>query len=147
MIRKFFSTAYNEYALSVGLLLLRMTAGTSMAFYGYDKLGHFADQAHSDFWEKQVNFLGHGGPFSLSLTIFAEFFCSLFLILGLFTRLSLVPLLFCMGYIVAILDHYELVSAGEHGYELNHAFNYFVIYFFLFLSGPGKWSIDKLISK
>lgn len=146
-MRKLFSIAYNENALSAGLFLLRLTVGISMAFYGYHKLVHFAEDAHSDFWAKEINFLGYGGPFSLSLTIFAEFFCSLFLILGLFTRLSLIPLLVCMGYIVAVLDHYELVSSGEHGFELNHAFNYFVTYFFLLLSGPGKWSIDKLISK
>ncbi len=146
-MKKLFSIYYNETAMDVGLFLLRISVSLAMIFYGYHKLTHFTETMHSDFWEKEINFMGKGGAVSLGLTIFAEFFCSLFIILGLCTRLSLIPLLFCMGYIVVVLDKYEIVSAGEHGYELNHAFFYFVIYFVLLLTGPGKWSIDRLISK
>lgn len=146
-MRRLLSIYYNENAMSFGLLLLRLMIGVGMAFYGYHKLAHFSEQAHSDFWEKEINFLGKGGTVSLGLTVFAEFFCSLFLILGLFTRISLIPLLICTGYIVAVVDKYELASAGEHGFELNHALIYFIVYLFLLLSGPGRFSIDNMISK
>ena len=146
-MRKLFSVHYNETTLNIGLFLLRLTVGVAMAFYGYHKLTHFSEMAHSDFWEKNVNFLGKGGAISLGLTVFAELICSFLLILGLLTRLALVPLLICMGYIVYVLDKNQIVSAGEHGYELNHAFFYFAIYLVLLLTGPGKWSLDRFISK
>ncbi len=146
-MKRIFSVNYNNYALDIGLFFLRIAVGILMAFYGYHKLMHFSEMAHSDYWEKDVNFLGKGGTVSLGLTVFAEFFCSLFLIAGLCTRLCLLPLLICMGYIVAVIDKYTIVSSGEHGYELNTAFFYFIIFFFLLLSGPGRWSLDKLISK
>ncbi len=146
-MKRLFSVRYNDTALDMGLFLLRIAVSLAMIFYGFHKLTHFTEMAKEDFWVKEVNFMGKGGTVSLALTVFAEFFCSLFVILGLCTRISLLPLLFCMGYIVAIVDKYEIVSAGKHGYELNHAFFYFIIYFVLLLSGPGKWSIDRLISK
>jgi len=146
-MRKLFSVRYNETAMDMALFLLRVTSGVSMAFYGYHKLIHYSEQVNSDFWQKELNFIGQSGAVSLGLTIFAEFFCSILLIAGLFTRLSLIPLLICMGYIVAIVDKYEIVSSGEHGFEMNRAFFYFMIFFALLLTGPGKWSLDKLISK
>ena len=79
--------------LSFGLLLIRIIIGVLMAFYGYEKLIHFDEMAASDFWAKNVSFLGMTGKFPLALTIFAEFFCSILLIFGLFTRLALLPLI------------------------------------------------------
>jgi putative oxidoreductase len=146
-MRKLFSIASNIHLNSLALLFLRLTIGVAMGFYGYHKLTHFQEMMLEDFWVKDVNFMGWGGPVSLALTVFAEFFCSIFLILGLATRLSLIPLLICTGYIAGVLDHFELVSAGEHGYSVNHAFFYFMIYLVLLLTGPGRWSVDKLISK
>ena len=147
MFSLLFSTRIREQALHIGLLLFRVSTALSMLFHGYHKLAHFSEMASQDFWCKDINFLGKGGAFSLGLTIFAEFFCSLFLMLGLATRLVLIPLLFCMGYIVLKVDHGEWISSGEHGMELNHAFFYFILFFTLLLSGPGRWSIDRLITK
>lgn len=146
-MKRLFSVHYNDHALDIGFFLLRIAVSLAMIFYGFHKLTHFAEMAQEDFWVKDINFMGKGGAVSLALTVFAEFFCSLFIIVGFCTRISLVPLLFCMGYIVAIVDKYEIVSSGKHGHELNHAFFYFVIYFVLLLSGPGKWSVDRLISR
>ena len=87
-----------------GLLLVRLIIGVLMAFYGYEKLIHFDEMSHSDFWAKNVSFLGMNGSFPLALTIFAELFCSLLLVLGLFTRLSLIPLLFTMAYIFLVIN-------------------------------------------
>ena len=128
-----------------GLLLIRLAIGFLMAFYGLHKLQHFNEMASSDFWMKDVNLFGLTGKVPLALTIFAELFCSVFLILGLFTRLSLIPLLFCMGFIVVVISKFKIVSTGDNGMELNSAFTYFVIYLALFLMGPGKYSVDHFI--
>ena len=135
------STLYVDFAL----LLIRLTIGVLMAFYGLHKLQHFNEMASSSFWMKDVNLFGLTGKIPLALTIFAELFCSIFLILGLFTRLSLIPLLFCMGFIVVVLNKFEIVSSGDNGMELNSAFNYFIIYLALFFTGAGKYSVDHFL--
>lgn len=129
--------------LDLGIALIRLIIGLIMAFYGYEKLMHFSEMAQSDFWSKNVNFLGMSGRISLGLTIFAELFCSLLLILGLFTRLSLVFLMFCMGYIFTVVFPFEILAKGDNGYKFNDAFVYFIIYLGLFFTGSGKYSLDR----
>lgn len=141
MKKKFF-TSFQPINLSMGILVIRITIGVLMAFYGYQKLLNFETMAASDFWAKEVNFLGMTGKAPLALTIFAELFCSLFLILGLFTRLILIPLLICMGYIIVCVAKFEVIYAGDNGIEMNTAFVYFLIYFGLLLTGPGNYSLD-----
>ena len=138
--------SFQPINLSMGILLIRVTIGVLMAFYGYQKLIHFEEMATSDFWAKEVSLLGMTGKTPLALTIFAEFFCSLFLIIGLFTRLSLIPLLICMGYIIACVAKFNIIYSGDNGIEMNTAFVYFIIYLALFLTGPGNYSLDYKIS-
>ena len=144
-MKKLLSTTIEPIHLSLGLLLIRIIIGVVMACYGYEKLIHFNEMAASEFWAKNVSFLGMTGKFPLALTIFAEFFCSLFLILGLFTRLSLIPLLICMGYIIVAIAQFSVIYKGDNGFEVNTAFMYFIIYLALLLTGPGKYSVDAKI--
>jgi putative oxidoreductase len=138
----------NAINADLGLLLIRLIIGLLMACYGYQKLIHFQEMAASDFWAKDVSFLGMHGAFPLALTVFAEFFCSLLLIVGLFTRLSLIPLLICMAYIFLVVFPGSMVSNGENGVEFNNTFVYFIIYLALFFTGPGKYSLDyKFLKK
>lgn len=146
-MKKLFLNAANPVNLSFGLLLIRVVIGVLMAFYGYEKLIHFDEMAASDFWSKNVSFLGMTGKTPLALTIFAEFFCSLLLIAGLFTRLALIPLIICMGYIVCVVGKFSVVEAGDHGSNLNSAFVYFITYIGLFFTGSGKYSLDAMIFK
>ena len=85
------------------------------------------------------------GKTPLALTIFAEFFCSLFLILGLFTRFALVPLLICMSYIIVNVAQFNIIDQGNNGLEINSAFTYLDIYIALFFTGAGKYSLDNYI--
>jgi putative oxidoreductase len=128
--------------IDLGLLIIRLMFGVLMAFYGYEKLIHFNEMAASEFWAKNVSFLGMSGSIPLALTVFAEFFCSLFLILGIFTRVSLFFLIFCMGYIFMVIFPMSIVEKSENGMQFNNAFVYFVVYIGLFLTGPGKYSLD-----
>ncbi len=132
----------NAINADLGLLLVRLIIGLLMACYGYQKLINFQEMAASDFWAKDVSFLGMHGAFPLALTVFAEFFCSLLLIVGLFTRLSLIPLMICMAYIFLVIFPGSMVSNGENGVEFNNTFVYFTIYLALFFTGPGKYSLD-----
>ncbi len=138
--------SFQPINLSLGILLVRIIIGLLMTFYGYQKLINFETMAASDFWAKEVSFLGMTGKTPLALTIFAEFFCSLLLIIGLFTRLSLIPLLICMGYIIAFTAKFEVIYSGDNGIEVNNAFVYFMIYLGIYLTGPGNYSLDYKIA-
>ena len=73
------------------LMLLRVVFGALMMMHGYHKLLNIISG--------QVEFadpIGIGESLSLYLTVFAEFFCSILLILGLMTRLALIPLMITM---------------------------------------------------
>ena len=145
-MKKNLALSFQPINLSLGILLIRIIIGIVMAFYGYEKLLNFETMAASDFWAKEVSFLGMTGKFPLALTIFAEFFCSLLLILGLFTRLALVPLLICMGYIIISVAKFSVIYSGDNGMEVNTAFMYFIIYVAIYLIGPGNYSLDYKIA-
>jgi putative oxidoreductase len=132
----------NAINSDLGILIIRLIIGLLMAFYGYEKLIHFNEMAASDFWNKQVSFLGMPSTISLGLTVFAELFCSLLLIAGLFTRVSLFFLMFCMAWIFLVVFPFSVLDKGDNGYQFNDAFVYFAIYLGLFFTGPGKYSLD-----
>ncbi len=135
-MKKLLSTKYSASAFSFAMLVLRIGMGTLMMMHGYDKLVHF-----SKYQNEFMNFMGIGPTLSLALTVFAEFFCSLFLILGLFTRLAAIPLIICTLVIVFKAAHGNIFGDGEHGAL------YLIGYIVLFLIGPGKISIDTMIGK
>lgn len=118
------------------MLLLRVGLGGLMIPHGYDKLVHFASY-RKDF----INFLGIGSSISLALVIFAEFFCSLFLIFGLFSRLVVIPLIIAMTVAVLKAHNSEIFGEGEH------AMLFIVGFFTILLVGPGKASLDGMTGR
>jgi putative oxidoreductase len=76
---------------SLGLLILRVTAGGLMLIHGWQKLIGFGAG-----WGSFPNPIGVGSHVSQILAVFAEFFCSLAVILGIKTRLAAIPLLITM---------------------------------------------------
>ncbi len=117
-----------------GLLILRLGLGLLMMGHGWSKLVGFNENA-ADFYD----LLGLGGEISLGLTVFAEFFCSILLILGLGTPLALVPL--TIMSIVIVLD----VKAGKTLDDKELILLYLMGYVALLLTGPGRFSLDYFI--
>ncbi len=107
-----------------------------MMMHGYDKLKNFATLE-----PKFMNFMGIGSSASLALLIFAEFFCSMFLILGLFTRLAAIPLIIATCVMVFKAHNADVFGDGET------ATLYLASYLVLLLVGPGRVSVDSLIGK
>lgn len=134
-MKKLFSTNYSAGAFNTAMLVLRLVAGIWMLQHGYEKLTHFDETAG-----KMINFLGIGQSASTILVIFSEFFCSCFLILGLFTRFATIPLIITM--IVAMWKVHHNDYLGEADISL-----FIACYVAILLLGPGKISIDGMISK
>src|SRR6185312_6947581 len=106
-MKRIFSIKYSAGAFNFGMFVLRVALGVLMLHHGYDKLVHFNGMKGSF-----INFLGMGSTLSLSLDIFAEFFCSSFLILGLFTRLAIIPILIAMSVALFKAHHGAMFGAG-----------------------------------
>ncbi|HMR18176.1 MAG TPA: DoxX family protein [Sphingobacterium sp.] len=136
-MKKFFLTIQKGSASSnLAALLLRVGFGVLMIpKHGYVKLVEFNERK-----EVFMDFMGLGSTLSLSLAVFAEFFCSIALILGLFTRLATIPLMVTM---LVIFSVHNWVLFGQ--YELSTAF--FIAYLAILVLGPGKYSLDYLIFK
>jgi len=88
---------------------------------------------------KFYNFLGIGSRFSLVLVLFAELFCSIFLILGLFTRFAVIPLIIVM--MVVIFS----VNAGKPFINSELAVLYAAAFISILFVGPGRISIDGMM--
>jgi putative oxidoreductase len=135
-MKKLISTNYSAGAFNTGMLLFRVVAGGLMMAHGYDKLVHF-----STYQGQFINFLGLGSTISLSLTVFAEFFCALFIVIGLFTRLASIPLIITMGVALFKAHNADIFGKGEA------ATLFLAAFFLLLLIGPGKASVDGMTGK
>lgn len=121
--------------VSWAVFILRVGMSLLMVRHGYEKFQTLVGGGKIDFPDP----LGTGPVFSLFLTVFAELFCSILLILGLLTRLALIPLIICMLVIVTILDPKAPLSDLEHGLM------YLISYVALLLTGPGKYAADAAL--
>src|SRR5258705_3055008 len=81
-MRKLFSASFTNGAVHFSLLLLRVVFGALLITHGWPKLMNFASLS-----QKFADPLHVGRAASLGMTVFAEVFCSVFVILGLLTRL------------------------------------------------------------
>lgn len=135
-MKKLLSTSYSAGAFSAAMLLLRLSFGILMMHHGYDKLVHF-----SQYQTKFIAFAGMSPTFSLAMDIFAEFFCALFIIIGLFTRLAVIPLIIAMCVALFKVHNHEFFASGEM------ATLYLTGFLVLLFVGPGRVSVDSMIAK
>ncbi len=126
----------------LGLLIVRLGFGLSMlVLHGYGKLMGGPDTwtgLGSQMQNLGIDFLPVFWGF---MAMFAEFFGSIFVILGIFYRPALLLLLGTM--LVAAVRHLSL-PAGSEGAGLkgaSHALEFLVVYLGLFFAGPGKLSL------
>lgn len=123
-------------SMSIVSLVLRLLVGGAMLTHGIPKLMSYATLSH--------NFpdpIGIGSQASLILDIGAEVGCSLLLIVGLFTRLAMLPLMFSMIVAIFLVHGPDTFAAKEL------AVLYMTIYIALFATGAGSLSVDRLIFK
>lgn len=133
----FTSVKSNVYIVDLVLLLVRIFVGFAMLSHGYPKLQQLLSGEEIQFYD----FMGIGEKASLFCAVFAEFVCSIFLILGLFSRIALFFLAFTMvvaGFIIHSSDPFK---------KMEMSLLYLSIFLLLFAFGPGKYSVDAMISR
>lgn len=133
---KLTSIKYSQGAFNAGMLILRLAGGILLMKHGYDKLVNFDGTAQS-----MPSLFGIGKTTTAVLVIFSEFFCALFVALGLFTRLAVVPIIFNMAYIVFVLKRGDAFNEGHL------ASVFLAIFISILLMGPGKISVDGMTGK
>lgn len=122
---------------AIALLLLRLLFGGSMVYaHGWGKLTNF--EAYSEQFPDPI---GLGPVVSLGLATFAEVFCAIAVVIGLFTRLATIPLLITM--LVAVL----VVHADDPFAKKELGLLYIGGFALLLARGAGPLSIDAWISR
>ncbi|MFZ9503114.1 MAG: DoxX family protein [Cyclobacteriaceae bacterium] len=114
------------------MLLIRL-AGGLMLLHGIPKLMGFTERM-----DKFSDPLGIGSPASLALCVFAEFFCTVFVVLGAFTRIMVIPIIITM--VVAVF----IVHGGDPIKERELGIFFLLTFTSIFFAGPGKYSLDGL---
>lgn len=118
-------------------LLLRIGISTLMLVHGIPKMEML-------FSPDTIQFpavMGMDAQFALGLTVFAEVFCSILLLLGFQTRLATVPLIITM--LVAVL----YVHGGDPFAKQELGIMYLLVYVVLLLIGGGRYSVDYLLKQ
>ena len=88
MKRLFSYTALNTDAAA---LLLRLIFGGLFVRYGYMKLA-----SYNEYLPMSQDLIGIGAKFSFDLVIFAELVCGFLVLIGLLTRLAVIPIFIAM---------------------------------------------------
>ena len=130
-----FPQSFRGKGVSFLILCLRVFFGVMFFTHGLDKLANFNELSQTF-----PDVLGFGSYMSLMVSIFCEFCCSLFLIAGLMVRITVIPMIISMA--VAFFDvHDGMFPQGEL------ALIYLIMFMILYITGPGRFSIDYLIDK
>ena len=135
----FYNFLFPQYlrgrGVSFVVLFVRLFFGALFLMHGLDKMMNFSQLS-----ETFPSVFGLGSYTTLMLSIFSEFACSIFLIVGMLTRIVLIPMIVSMA--VAFFDiHDGFMPEGEL------ALIYLIVFFVLFLTGPGRYSVDYLIDR
>lgn len=132
MFKKFLKPSHLPAGADWGVLILRVGISIMMLTHGLPKFNKLMNGSHAF-----ADPIGIGELPSLILAVGAEVFCSLLLILGLASRAVLIPLIFTMCVAFFVIHANDPYDVKEH------PLLFLVPYITLFLTGPGRISLDK----
>lgn len=132
-----YKTNLNLPNIDLGLLLLRITFCSFLLTHGYPKFLKFFGAEPITFGDP----LGFGEIFTFSFAVFAEFFCSVFVLFGFLTRLAAIPIIITMLTVVFVVWLPE--GFGKMEMPLLYLSGFTV----LLITGGGKYSVDFFIGK
>ncbi|HEY4967527.1 MAG TPA: DoxX family protein [Puia sp.] len=136
-MRKLLSTAYSDNAFNFALLVQRVATGLLLLIgHGLPKISKFSEMAPNFYDPFRI-----GHRLSLILVILAELFCSMFIILGLFTRIAA---------LIIVINLFVAVFVFQHGMPLKNVelgAIFLTSVFTIMIVGPGRVSVDGMMGK
>jgi putative oxidoreductase len=136
-MRKLLSTAYSDGAFNFALLVQRVVTGLLLLIgHGLPKISNFSELSTSFYDPFRI---GHRN--SLVLVILAELFCSMFLVLGLFTRFA--AFIIVVNLSVAVFIFHQ----GQPLKNIDLGAIYLTSVFTIMIVGPGRISVDGMMGK
>jgi len=136
-MKKILSADQNSNGVNIALLIARVGIAGLMLTHGVPKLGMLLSGGPIQF----PPIMGMSPEFSLGLTVFAEVFCSLFILAGFATRFAVVPLIITMLVALIIIHSADPIAKQEP------ALQYLLVYLVLLFAGSGKYSVDYLLQR
>jgi len=137
-MKKIFSTDLPRNYGHVALLIFRVTAASFMLLgHGIGKLQRLLSGEEIQFADPY----GFGPAASLVMVTFAEFFCSILVILGLATRLAVIPLMITMATAVIFAHANDPFGTKEK------PLLFLLIFALLLVFGSGRYSVDRALER
>jgi len=143
-LKRFYLRTTGYSYVNMGRLFLRLFVGIMFIHFGVRQIA-----CYSELKDSFPALMGMTSEASLICMILIEMICSVFIMAGMFTRIMCVPPFIAMS----LAEYYLLSDAmSPPPYELSWQnvgylpVLFMGIYFFIILVGPGKISIDYVLS-
>jgi len=121
-------------SLAYGLLFMRVAAAALLMYvHGLPKLLHWGTEL-----QKIEDPFGLGPTFSLAFAVFAEVFCPILLILGVYARLACLPVLGVLAVALGVVHLEWTIEEGQFAWLLA------ILFAGLALTGPGPLVVGAL---
>ena len=139
-IKKFFMYSAGHSYTNMSRLFLRLFIGLMFCLVAFRQIIHVSDIA-----PQYEGILSLGSEISIVVIAIAELLCATFIMLGFLMRVALLPSIAIMAYAESLVFSPN-VSLSVFSFSPGYPVMFLGVFLFLFLSGPGKISVDYLIA-
>ena len=136
-MKKIFDTDFSGNSAHVAVLVFRVLVAIFMLTHGFPKFQKLLSGEEIQF----ANPYGLDMTTSFVLATFAEFLCSILVLIGLATRLAVIPLMITMATAVIFAHADDPFGVKEK------PLLFFVCFGLLLILGSGRYSVDRSLEK
>ena len=133
-MKKLFNT--QPLHTDLGILFLRLVLGSLFTWHGYDAIVHY-----DLYLSMSKSTIGLGVNLEFNLVVFSQFICGILLVLGLFTRLAVIPIF------IAMTVAFFVAHKNDAFFQKELPFVYWLLCIEVFILGSGRYSADSLFQK
>ena len=139
-LKSFFMFNAGHTYSNLSRLFLRLFTGVMFLQLGLRQMLHLE--------EFSTQALGLANDTTIVVIVAVELLCAVCIILGLFTRLALLPSIAIMIYAETVMTNATSVSAAGQmfNFEPGYPIMFLGVFAYILLAGPGKISLDYLIA-
>lgn len=144
LIKRMFLWSAGLTFTNMARLFIRLFTGVMFMQFGIRQIAHYNELAPSF-----CPVLGMSGETALLVMILIEIICSTLIILGLFTRFAIIPPFISMVIAEHVIMQYYSAEGVTQLYSMQAGFlpiMFMGIFIFMMIAGPGKISLDYIIS-